>query len=70
MDKLCELSVTSLALSLCVCICTFCLYRFRIGSHYTESIVPTVFCHNTVVFYVIKRLLRNSTLMAAQYSTP
>lgn len=43
MDKLCELSVASLALSLCVCICTFCLYRFRIGSHRTESIVPTVF---------------------------
>ena len=43
MDKLCELSVASLALSLCVCICTFCLYRFRVGSHLTESIVPTVF---------------------------
>lgn len=43
MDKLCELAVTSLALSLCVCICAFCLYRFRIGSHDTESLMPTVF---------------------------
>lgn len=61
----------SLCVYVCVCVNTFLIFTYSVWDPIIYNVLDaTIFIqHSKVVFYVTKRLLKNSTLMAAQYPT-